>query len=1164
VLVDKSGLTNNRIPTTRRDIMLRNEDRGAFGFPLEAFQDTLHDGDRMGMQGRREERRGDAGGESSASSPVRDPRRIRPWSQKWDDTTTNTYQTAVERVFDGHKAWNDVHRGGTIVEDKGGTSAGVVKMGRRQGWIHFLALDASKNVCIDTLLGASRGEHVEMAQTLLRDDCKMLKDGLSMSGLLLGRDGGVSIFWDDDEPDFDRLVIEEIPIKSAPRREKKPKEPVETPKIKSYPDFEEFRETNWGAPPVEVTVVRILGAPFLDTVSHDSSIDQGPGEYVIRARLKGGPKSMSRIGLTGGMVSGEALRISNQHVKSAKDVLYLEIYKHDEVLEACGSVMISELQRLAVRSEALGQEPPPSLLKQLISPTWRKKDPAGSMIWVKLVAKDGSEAGHVLLEAKAKPGDVTVAHAFGPSSEPNSDSERMMSGHAPEVWSDHDQQVVPRKKEALHHGLDQIKLDDNYGEGKIKSVVLQQPSHPRKQYGSVVGGYLQANARHVYDVILDCALKQSGCDKPGSSLELLPEWSWLTSSFATRHGIREEYATLSFLHWILNNHIVKPNSMCFEVITAKYLFMKAISNNSLESHEVAMYTKVRQDIKSLLNGTFENYFALKQNYEEDVEYLATRSPQAATVMRSAIKLLKAVLDGDDANALRWMSVRFNRAANKRFYSILASIEARIRGKADGKNSAANSAFKKAGDLCRSIVEEIRADECIQHELSSSDPISIAPQTSLEYCKGISAHLKAVLTRYPPRKPTEHAVLLVQAIGNLQDFLERHHYTDAAIQLNSFEVFRSFILHWISSSSASLQRGIQIIDDNAPPEVAMWRDLHENKGNMVVPFAEVLLRELQKEMETYKPILAFWPSYTTDIEAACVDVLRLAVSVASKQCGLVQSAHEREPSKRCTAWKWVSTNGKNIEESVTEAIRNGTSVPQALLMNTLRRLLAVVPQIESAVKSWCQQNPDTTSSLKNGESVKKSLTVFPRQNLRDRLAAEAPNLGALWAQLVKELRTEYYATITLTAESLSRHLTSSSSTSVYGLLKRAGLEASSSAIVRRAEKALDHTSPTLHILSSVLDSRVFVALTRGLWDLTAKQILNYAENLTENGAGHAWRGRQNAAAVLSCLENFYKHEISTCMGTDLQSKDLAPPQHFQRASALLENNSTQVDKSFDVY
>ena len=1159
--VDDNELTNNRNPTTRGEIMLRNEDRGGFDFPLGAFQDTLHHDHGIGRMERRE-RKGDAG-ESSASSPVRDPKPSQRWASRRDETTVNTYQTAVERVFDGHKAWNDVHRGGKIVEDKVLPGAGVVKMGRRQGWIHFLALDASKNICIDALMGNSRdGEHLEMARNLLRDDCKVIQDGLALSGLLLSRDGGVSIFWDDDEPQSERLLLEDVQKKFPPIKEKKPKEPVEPVKIKSYPVVEEVQETNWGAPPVEVTVMRILGAPFLDSVAHDSSVDMGPGEYVIRSRVKGGPTSTSKIGLTGGMVSGKALRISSHHVKSAKDVMYLEIYKHDEILEACGSVMISELQRLAVRSDALGQEPPPSLLKQLISPTWRKKDPSGSMIWVKLVSRDGSPAGHVLLEAKAKPGDVTVAHAFGPSSEPNSDSERMISSHAPEVWSDTDP-VLDRKKEALRHGVGHMAIDDDFGTGEIKSIILQ-PSQAKKQFGNVVGGYLQANARHVYDVLLDCALKQSDCDKPGSSLELLPEWSWLTSSFASRHGIREEYATLSYLHWILNNHIVKPNSMCFEVITAKYLFMRSISNNSLESHEVAMYTKVRQDIKSLLNGTFENYFALKQNYEEDVEYLATRSPQAATVLRSAIKLLKAVLDGDGGSALRWMSVRFNRAANKRFYSILASIEARIRGREEGKNGAANIAFKKVGDLCRSIVEEIRADECIQHELSSSEIISIAPITSLEYCKGISAHVKAVLTRYPPRKPTEQAILLVQAVGNLQDFLERHQYTDAAIQLNSFEVFRSYILHWISSSSASLRRGIQIIDDNAPPDVAMWKDLHENKGNMVVPFAEILLRELQSEMETYKPIVAFWPSYTTDIEAACVDVLRLAVSVASKQCGLVQTSHERESSKRCTSWKWAPTNGRCIEESVTEAIKNGTSVPQALLMNTLRRLLAVVPQIESAVQSWCQQIPDVTSSIKKGESVRKSLTVFPRPNMKDRLAAEAPNLGALWAQLVKELRTEYYATITLTAESLSRHLTASSATSIYSLMKRAGLEASTSAIVRRAEKALDYTSPTLHILSSVLDSRVFVALSRGLWDLTAKQILNYAENLTENGAGHAWRGRQNAAAVLSCLENFYKHEISTCMGTDLQSKDLAPPQHFQRASALLENNSTQVDKSFDVY
>jgi hypothetical protein len=113
--------------------------------------------------------------------------------------------------------------------------------------------------------------------------------------------------------------------------------------------------------------------------------------------------------------------------------------------------------------------------------------------------------------------------------------------------------------------------------------------------------------------------------------------------------------------------------------------------------------------------------------------------------------------------------------------------------------------------------------------------------------------------------------------------------DAAVRLNSFEAFSGFIHHWISSSSASLRRGVQIIDEapGSGPAGLKWKDLHENRGNMVVPFAEVLLRELQKEMELYRPILGIWPSYAVDVERACVDVLRLAITVASKHCGLVQ-------------------------------------------------------------------------------------------------------------------------------------------------------------------------------------------------------------------------------------------------------------------------------------
>ena len=48
--------------------------------------------------------------------------------------------------------------------------------------------------------------------------------------------------------------------------------------------------------------------------------------------------------------------------------------------------------------------------------------------------------------------------------------------------------------------------------------------------------------------------------------------------------------------------------------------------------------------------------------------------------------------------------------------------------------------------------------------------------------------------------------------------------------------------------------------------------------------------------------------------------------------------------------------------------------------------------------------------------------------------------------------------------------------------------------------MEELQKLLQWLSSTLDNRVFVALTRGLWDLASKDVLQYAEDLTE-GEGH---------------------------------------------------------------
>ena len=56
----------------------------------------------------------------------------------------------------------------------------------------------------------------------------------------------------------------------------------------------------------------------------------------------------------------------------------------------------------------------------------------------------------------------------------------------------------------------------------------------------------------------------------------------------------------------------------------------------------------------------------------------------------------------------------------------------------------------------------------------------------------------------------------------------------------------------------------------------------------------------------------------------------------------------------------------------------------------------------------------------------------------RLHREAPNLGAQFAQLVKELRSEYFAAITLCAERLACELAKMPATSVVQLLRRNGV------------------------------------------------------------------------------------------------------------------------------
>jgi hypothetical protein len=104
----------------------------------------------------------------------------------------------------------------------------------------------------------------------------------------------------------------------------------------------------------------------------------------------------------------------------------------------------------------------------------------------------------------------------------------------------------------------------------------------------------------------------------------------------------------------------------------------------------------------------------------------------------------------------------------------------------------------------------------------------------------------------------------------------------------------------------------------------------------------------------------------------------------------------------------------------------------------------------------------------------------------------------------------------------------------------------------------------------LDGRVFVALTRGLWDLASKGVLDYAEGLSEGRGGSeglrgAWRGRRAAALAARQTDAFFRSSLAAAMGNDLKSKDTAAPQHAERARRLLaENDGAALNLSFDVF
>lgn len=873
---------------------------------------------------------------------------------------------------------------------------------------------------------------------------------------------------------------------------------------------------------------------------------------------------------------------------------------------ATGTVQVAELQRVAAECDALATDAPhhsSRFLSNLVPSSWRRWEQGSTMLWVRMVDGNGAEAGHVVLSAKVVPGEAflhgglnnhaaSVAPMSSPSGEPSA-----AGSPAPSATIERAATPIPMpppppplSKEATHRppsAASPAAVPRPYQQpppafDQIMRASVQGGPLTRTQ---TAGGFLQAKAQHVYDVLLDSALAAAGCGP--AALLLQGPWAWLAGQFAQRYNVRQQYVTLAHLTWVVRPGIAAPTATCFRTLVSELAPLIA-ERERLISAELALLTHVLERVNALLTTCFEAYFALNEDSKGGLAdgVLSVRSPGTPPALAPAVALLELTrgdLTGSEG-VTAWLTARLRTAARKRFQGLLAATEAR-RGvvnesriglkNAAKEDEAALWAYLRMEELCTGIMNELRADDVIQASGAMPTSVRLPEVTAVEYVRGCTAHLQRTLQRHPPPAPTPPAVQLVEAVGRLQSFVERHGYAEALARLSSKEIFGGFVQEWVAGSAVSLRRTLRALDHAGPPALIAWADLRAGPSNRVAPLVEGMLMDVEKEMQLYERIVGHWPVHAMELEAALVAVLREATSAASRQCGLVQTKEEhpaigaengasqgggaqRTPRGGRVAWRWVAVGAApaNAANDVPQPLRKGINPYQALLLNSLRRLLALVPQLEHTLTGWC-----------GGAAAlpQESLAVFPPPSAgAARVAQEAPDLGAHWAQLVKELRTEYYACITLCAESLAGELAASSATSLAGLLRREALTTAPASVGKHARRVLENTATTLRCLAAGLDGRVFVALGRGLWDLAARDVLRYAEDLSEGGTSGAWRGRQSAGVAMRALDTFYRAELAAAMGSDLHNRDLMPPQHAQRAAALLADNSADINNSFDVY
>jgi len=791
------------------------------------------------------------------------------------------------------------------------------------------------------------------------------------------------------------------------------------------------------------------------------------------------------------------------------------------------------------------------------------------------------------------------------------------------------------------------------------------------------GGLLRVTAWQVYDVALAAALRAQGCGP--RRLAVSGEWAWLLRALAGTYGVRPSYAALAHARWAVTRANATPTAYCLSLLGSTLGPLKAQeAAGSLLPQEAAILASVEREVVALLAATLEAYHSLSESAPGGVLEGGGGAPDVPPpALLPAVELAGILRDGLRPSPVAWLASRFRAAAVRRYAALetacdaaAAPFAARVtRQEADdagapsarhpshpgGVTSADADAYARLEALASAIQAELSADLAIHDAAVLPAFINLPQVAAAEYGRALSARLTAVLADHPPPEPSPPAVDLLVAIGRQQEFLAWHNLAPPAGHpgaLDALAVFGPHVGAWIDRSRRGLVlrcRELEATTVATAPAAAVGGGGglggpgggHEAAGDgrgCAAPLVEEVLALTGAEVGRYERVVTYWPLFAPAVEGAACAALREATAAVSRQCGLTQvpdgsggagdpggapweggaGGGGGPPPHSPGRWKWRAA------PPAAGAARLTVAPHEAVLLNSLRRLLVVAPAMEHLLDGWARGEgegdgeegeggegagppaPPSRAAASPGRRPggRAGTASPPPRGGRAAAAAAAragddpragPALGAQLAQLVKELRCEYASAVTSTAGRIARGVFSLPGRSVRRALEAHGSAGAPGAAQQALGPALEVLEEVLLGLARSLEGRVYVAVGRGLWDHCAGEVLAYVEGLQEGGGGgfgvgpappgapggvgggaalggagggggtrDAWRGRQAAAACLEVVDTFFSAVLAGTLAHDLSGRDLDLPASSARAHRLLDRNTDAATASYTVF